>query len=354
MPGPDHRARGTVPRPVGRQGAHGGGVRPGVPEGVMLRPWRILGVARPAADGDAATEQTARRRKRRNLPHERPDEQRRTGYGRHEAGDPRHRRCFWISFVVPQHAIRPQVHDARGDRRPHQCLRVRRGELEDRHDVRCYGEKSNQRYSFPSAAVYRRSWPAVHEWPWIHEGNIFRGRIAMVSTRMPDTLLFDMTSARAALLAAALLAAACDMRGSGAGVPQVAGTYTGTLTWEWLSYENASYLTTARLVVRQSGDEVTVVGSIVVTGTTYEIPALSGTINQTGRFTVSPQGGASLVPAVASTRNSGMRGLSTCRLLPVVWRPIGQGRRKHPDDSLRKPAGVRHADPLSARGVLHG
>ena len=68
-------------------------------------------------------------------------------------------------------------------------------------------------------------------------------------------------------------------------IPNVAGTYTGSVT---LSVDGRRLGSgTARMTVVQAGSQLTITGSLTVSGTTVQITAVTGTINQTGFFTPS-------------------------------------------------------------------
>ena len=75
-------------------------------------------------------------------------------------------------------------------------------------------------------------------------------------------------------------------------IPQVAGTYTGpvTFTFSALQLEETG---TGRFVVVQSGSELTISGSVTVAGETNELIATTGTVNATGFYT--PTSGGSEV-----------------------------------------------------------
>ena len=95
----------------------------------------------------------------------------------------------------------------------------------------------------------------------------------------------------AAVVAAVIVIAACDdMTGAGAaGVPSVAGTYSGPVV---LRFPDLAVETTgsARLTVVQSGAEVTISGSLTLAGVTTEVTAFTGRINATGFVSVTESG----------------------------------------------------------------
>ena len=103
-------------------------------------------------------------------------------------------------------------------------------------------------------------------------------------------------STAAAVVLAALALTACDMTG----VPQVEGTYRGTLVWR---LGGSEIMGTSTLTVVQSGDQVTVSGSWTVLGLTVDLPAFTGTINRTGNVTGQQSG---LTAAPYSTPECGL------------------------------------------------
>ena len=76
-------------------------------------------------------------------------------------------------------------------------------------------------------------------------------------------------------------------------IPDVAGTYTGSLTWTADGAFVASIQ--ARLTVVQAGAQLTVSGSLTLLGQTVQVAAVTGTVNATGFFTVSGGGFAGAV-----------------------------------------------------------
>ena len=72
-------------------------------------------------------------------------------------------------------------------------------------------------------------------------------------------------------------------------VPDVAGTYTGTL---YLTSSRSSQRVPIqmRMVVVQSGSQLTITGSLSFDGRRLDLPAITGTINQTGFFTLTAGG----------------------------------------------------------------
>ena len=64
-------------------------------------------------------------------------------------------------------------------------------------------------------------------------------------------------------------------------IPEVAGTYTGPLI---VQVPTDSFQGTARFHVAQAGTQLTVTGSISLLGTTDQLDAIRGTINEMGFF----------------------------------------------------------------------
>ena len=64
-------------------------------------------------------------------------------------------------------------------------------------------------------------------------------------------------------------------------IPEVAGTYTGPLI---VQVPTNSFQGTARLHVAQAGAQLTITGSISLLGTTAQVTAIAGTINEMGFF----------------------------------------------------------------------
>ncbi len=71
--------------------------------------------------------------------------------------------------------------------------------------------------------------------------------------------------------------------------PQVAGTYSGTLS---LSPSDSSGVLSvpAQLTVIQAGSQLTISGSMTLMGQNIDVAAVTGTINETGFFTVAESG----------------------------------------------------------------
>ena len=85
-----------------------------------------------------------------------------------------------------------------------------------------------------------------------------------------------------------LLVVACSSDPTGPSFPDVAGTYTGTVT---LSLSDAGSVDgSMSMVVAQSGEQLTITGSITFLGETTQLPAITGTINETGFFTATAGG----------------------------------------------------------------
>lgn len=84
-----------------------------------------------------------------------------------------------------------------------------------------------------------------------------------------------------------LLAIACSDL-TGPSFPDVAGTYTGTVT---LSLSGGGSVDgSMSMVVAQSSEQLTITGSITFLGETTQLPAVTGTINETGFFTATAGG----------------------------------------------------------------
>lgn len=86
----------------------------------------------------------------------------------------------------------------------------------------------------------------------------------------------------------ALLVAAC---GDGAptapsALPQVAGTYNGPITLASSLAPQESLTGQMRMVVVQDGAQLTITASITLFGETTEQPAITGTLDESGAFTV--------------------------------------------------------------------
>ena len=71
--------------------------------------------------------------------------------------------------------------------------------------------------------------------------------------------------------------------------PQVAGTYNGTLTFTF-SLVSDTLTGSMRMVVVQAGAQLTITGSMTLLGETVELPAVTGTVNETGFFTATAGG----------------------------------------------------------------
>ena len=82
----------------------------------------------------------------------------------------------------------------------------------------------------------------------------------------------------------ALLTSACgeSPTAPSSQIPNVAGTYTGSMTILVDGQTLASG--TARMTVVQAGSQLTISGSLTFSGATVQITAVTGTINRTGFF----------------------------------------------------------------------
>ena len=73
------------------------------------------------------------------------------------------------------------------------------------------------------------------------------------------------------------------------GILRVGGTYTGKGTY-LLSDLGTSFEISMRMVVVQSGSDVTLSGSLTAAGTTINLPAQTGTVSSTGTFMATSSG----------------------------------------------------------------
>lgn len=96
---------------------------------------------------------------------------------------------------------------------------------------------------------------------------------------------------------AVLLAALAGCGGGGVNspsaetrIPEVAGTYTGPITWTVDGRTIASL--TARMTVAQAGSQLTISGSLTLQGQTFPMTALTGRVSATGFFTADAGAGA--------------------------------------------------------------
>ncbi len=113
------------------------------------------------------------------------------------------------------------------------------------------------------------------------------------------------------------LVAACDDNGNRGGgttpagpsrqVLQVAGTYTGPVTL--VVAGSSTTAGSARMVVAQSGSQLTITGSVTISGQTIQIAAVTGTINATGFFNAT--GGGSLTDTIQEPTCGTMRATSS-------------------------------------------
>lgn len=89
-----------------------------------------------------------------------------------------------------------------------------------------------------------------------------------------------------------LAVVACDSPTSpsaAARIPNVAGTYTGSLTFSILSTGDSLPIR-GRITATQAGSQVTLTGSLTLSGQTLELPAVTGTVSATGFFTATGGG----------------------------------------------------------------
>ena len=96
-----------------------------------------------------------------------------------------------------------------------------------------------------------------------------------------------MRASIAVLILCALVSGACNSNDNPAapssGIPNVAGRYTGSLRWDVDGQRVATF--PARMVVQQSGSQLTVAGTLTIEGRPVELTAVTGVINETGFFT---------------------------------------------------------------------
>lgn len=81
---------------------------------------------------------------------------------------------------------------------------------------------------------------------------------------------------------------------TGPNFPEVAGTYSGPLTVTSSLAGTASG--TMVLTVVQATEQLTITGSVTFFGSTSQIPAITGTINETGFFTATAGGATAAAP----------------------------------------------------------
>ena len=93
------------------------------------------------------------------------------------------------------------------------------------------------------------------------------------------------TKVASAVICALIAVSACDMNG----VPNVEGTYTGTLTVQFVD-AGVGVDGSMRMIVEQAGSNVTISGSVTFGGVTTGLTALSGTIDATGYFMATRSG----------------------------------------------------------------
>lgn len=89
--------------------------------------------------------------------------------------------------------------------------------------------------------------------------------------------------------AACAVTLACGI--TGPSYPDVAGTYSGPLTVT-STLVSGSFTGTMTMNVVQVDDQITVTGSVTFMGDTDQLPAITGTINETGFFTATAGGSA--------------------------------------------------------------
>ena len=101
--------------------------------------------------------------------------------------------------------------------------------------------------------------------------------------RLPKIVQFGLIIATVAVLVA------CQQGPGSNGIPNVEGTYTGPMTILF-SDRGTSFEGSARLVVEQSGTDVTLSGSLTLADVTVNITAVSGVVTSTGSFVATRSG----------------------------------------------------------------
>ena len=95
---------------------------------------------------------------------------------------------------------------------------------------------------------------------------------------------------RSVMAAACVITLACGGI-TGPSFPDVAGSYSGPLTVT-STLVAGSFTGTMTMTVVQADDQITVTGSTTFMGETQQLPAITGTINETGFFTATAGGSA--------------------------------------------------------------
>ena len=99
---------------------------------------------------------------------------------------------------------------------------------------------------------------------------------------------------RSVMTAACVITLACGGI-TGPSFPDVAGSYSGPLTVT-STLVSGSFTGTMTMTVVQADDQITVTGSTTFMGETQQLPAITGTINETGFFTATAGGSAPSSP----------------------------------------------------------
>jgi hypothetical protein len=86
------------------------------------------------------------------------------------------------------------------------------------------------------------------------------------------------------LLGLGLAGCVNDSPSAASQAPNVAGTYLGPVTWMIDGAINGLYAMS--LTVTQVGEQVTISGSMLIDGQNVSVPAMTGTVNATGFFTL--------------------------------------------------------------------
>ena len=118
----------------------------------------------------------------------------------------------------------------------------------------------------------------------------------------------DAMSRTTLILVTFVLATGCGDSGNPVGpsptsIPNVAGTYSGSVT-ATITSPLDSETGSMRMSVVQVGSQLTITGEITFPGETFQLPALTGTINATGFFTATGGGVTSASSDECGTANA--------------------------------------------------
>ena len=91
------------------------------------------------------------------------------------------------------------------------------------------------------------------------------------------------------IIATAAVLVACQQGPGSNGIPNVEGTYTGPMTFLF-SDRGTSVEGSMRLIVEQSGSDVTLSGSLTIADITVNLTAVSGIVTNTGAFVATSSG----------------------------------------------------------------